>query len=223
MELFDRRSAPKRADTWFVYALVDSRSPDDIRYIGITNNPRSRLNSHIADSCGSRERGRKASWIRGLVKSGAELQIGLIAEGLSQAEASEEEVRLIAELRENGARLTNTTDGGFGGMAGATHDLVARSRIGAASSARKRTTETKSRLSETFRLAGPQANSTVGLKGVTYDAQRRMWSARITVDGRRIKIGRFKSPDEAGMAYDRAAHSAWGADCFLNFPDRLAS
>ncbi|MDX0007821.1 hypothetical protein GOB40_13870 [Sinorhizobium meliloti] len=223
MDVFDRRSAPKRADTWFVYALVDSRKTEEIRYIGITNDPRGRLRAHISASLGSREKGHKASWIRSTVNGGGDIGIGILADGMSQLVAAQKEIAVIGELRARGCSLTNTTDGGFGGMAGATHDLVARSRIGAASSARVRTKATRAKLSETFRLAGPQNNSSVNLKGVTYDCQREKWSARITINGKRIKLGRFTTPEEAARAYDAAAFAAWGRDCFLNFPNSIAA
>lgn len=202
---------------YVVYALVDSRSPADIRYIGITNSPRRRIASHISEARRGGERGHKGAWIRSVLAAGATIEMQIVAAHLDRSEAAAMEVKHISDALSGGARLTNTTSGGYGGMAGSTHCEDARRRIGEASSARPRSLETRGRLSATARRLGPQKNSPQGFKGVTYDAQRRKWSARITIDGKRIKLGRFESPDAAARAFDQAAIAAWGEDTFTNF------
>lgn len=223
MELFDKRSAPRRSDTWFVYSLADSRSPSLIRYVGITNDPARRLSSHISVAQSGREHGHKSSWIRSVVAGGGDVLIGVLHDKLTHSEASSLEIRIIANMRESGARLTNTTAGGRGGMLGSRHSDSARRCIGEASSARPRTEATRARLSLTFRRSGPQNNSTVGYKGVTEDVERKKWSARVTVNGLRQKLGRFTTPEAAARAYDAAAYAAWGRDCYLNFPAEIAA
>lgn len=48
-------------------------------------------------------------------------------------------------------------------------------------------------------------NSSSGFKGVSWDAERRLWSAAISSSGRRYKLGRFATKDEAAAAYASAA------------------
>lgn len=49
-----------------------------------------------------------------------------------------------------------------------------------------------------------------GAKGVSWDAQRSKWFAKITADKRQIALGRFDSMDEARAAYERAAKALFG-------------
>lgn len=44
-----------------------------------------------------------------------------------------------------------------------------------------------------------------GYKGVTYDPIKKLYRARIMVNGRSIGLGRFKSDEDAAKAYDAAA------------------
>lgn len=55
-----------------------------------------------------------------------------------------------------------------------------------------------------------------GFKGIYTDKGR--WSAKITVQGRRIYLGRYKTQEEAARAYDRGARKHFGAFARLNFP-----
>lgn len=208
---------PRESDTWFVYNLVDSRHPTVVRYIGITNAPRRRIASHLSTARRHAETGHKGAWIRSVLASGAAVIMQIVAEGLSLSEASAFEVKSIADARSSGWRLTNTTLGGHGGWYGASHGETARRAIGSASSARRRTEQTRGRLSATSRMLGPQSNSPTGYKGVTFDAQRSKWSARITIAGQRRKLGRFETPEAAARAFDDAAVEAWGQDTFTNF------
>ncbi|WP_438358712.1 hypothetical protein, partial [Cronobacter sakazakii] len=53
--------------------------------------------------------------------------------------------------------------------------------------------------------------------GVKYDARRDMYSARITVSGKRIELGSFKSQSEASQAYKaakRKLHPSAPARCY---------
>jgi len=53
-----------------------------------------------------------------------------------------------------------------------------------------------------------QSNNTSGFKGV--DFHRGKWRAQIKVDGRKIDLGSFDTPDEASGAYLRSAHHHFG-------------
>lgn len=46
-----------------------------------------------------------------------------------------------------------------------------------------------------------QTSNKSGLKGVTWDKQKRLWKCGITTDGKRKFLGYFKDKEEAGKAY----------------------
>lgn len=54
---------------------------------------------------------------------------------------------------------------------------------------------------------GPQKNSLVGLKGVTFDKQTGRWRASIQIDGTRRCLGRHDTKELAKAAYDTAARN----------------
>lgn len=81
-----------------------------------------------------------------------------------------------------------------------------------------------------LRLASPRQNcqnrtryknTTSNLKGVMFRSDRGTWKAAITVDGKRITLGTFKTREEAGAAYDDAARKYFGQFAVLNFPERF--
>ncbi|MGD9109503.1 MAG: HNH endonuclease [Phycisphaerales bacterium] len=55
-------------------------------------------------------------------------------------------------------------------------------------------------------------------KGVVYRAHKKLWVARITVNGRRMYIKSCKSEIDAAKAYDAAAKKYYGKFAYLNFP-----
>ena len=55
----------------------------------------------------------------------------------------------------------------------------------------------------------PQKNNTHGNLGVTYDPKKKLWRTRISVNGTRKYIGKFKTQEQAAQAYleaKRAMH-----------------
>lgn len=59
--------------------------------------------------------------------------------------------------------------------------------------------------------------SLTGYKGVSKDGGR--YRARITFEERDITVGRFDTPLEAALAYDKAAHELFGEFAWFNFPE----
>lgn len=249
---FDRIAAPGRAVTWFVYALVDERERDHLRYIGITNNPKRRLGRHLTESSGPR----KARWVRRVIDSGGEVRIAILDRGLSQDEAKLREIAVIAETIAAGHDLTNLTAGGDG-IVGLWDDPDFRARMielrrrrfadprerarNAAITAhtwrdpatrRVRTIGVRTargsaasrRLTSSIsRSAPPSSANKSGFKGVFFSSAAGRWTSQIKIDHRSKYIGLFPTPEDAARAYDKAAFEAWGRDCYLNFPADLAA
>jgi AP2 domain len=59
-------------------------------------------------------------------------------------------------------------------------------------------------------------------KGVSWDAQRGRWMAKVCVGGHQRALGRFDDEEEAARAYDAAALQAWGEYAYLNLPAEVA-
>ncbi|OJH53485.1 hypothetical protein ATN81_19040 [Agrobacterium pusense] len=58
-------------------------------------------------------------------------------------------------------------------------------------------------------------------KGVIFDRRREKWQPKIRIGGKARYPGTFSTPEEAALAYDKAAISAWGyGNCYLNFPEK---
>ena len=54
-------------------------------------------------------------------------------------------------------------------------------------------------------------------KGLAWDSKDKRWEVRISVNGKRIYIGRFTDQQEAARAYDKAANKYHGQYANLNF------
>lgn len=144
MELFDRTNAPGRSDTWYVYALVDSRTPEEIRYIGITNHPRRRLGHHCSQALDSHTR--KARWVAKVMGEGGGVLMRVITSSLSHVDAKACEIDLIARHRDMGDKLTNLTDGGDG-TSGRVYSAQTREKIASSRRGKPLTIEARALLS----------------------------------------------------------------------------
>ena len=61
------------------------------------------------------------------------------------------------------------------------------------------------------------SNNTTGYKGVHYDPGRNKYEAYIRPNGRKIHLGRYDSPIDAALAYDKAAFLYFGEFARPNF------
>ena len=94
-----------------IYALTEPSG--EIRYVGLTSKGLERPQQHLAEAMAG-QAGHKANWIRALAKRGESYGVEVLErvehpEGLPTAE-----IRWIAHLKGQGARLTNETSGGEG-------------------------------------------------------------------------------------------------------------
>lgn len=71
------------------------------------------------------------------------------------------------------------------------------------------------RVARTKRLNAPRGE----FKGVDFDKREHRYRARISIAGKRSNLSWFATAVEAAESYDAAAFAAWGADCYLNFPE----
>lgn len=60
------------------------------------------------------------------------------------------------------------------------------------------------------------SHNTSGYKGVSWDKNRKLWSAGIMYNGRRIFLGRFACPKQAAVAYNLKAKELFGEYAKLN-------
>jgi len=64
---------------------------------------------------------------------------------------------------------------------------------------------------------GCQRNNTSGYCGVAYHKKRGRWRAEIGLNGNKIFLGFYDTPEAAARAYDAAARVAFGEFAKLNF------
>jgi hypothetical protein len=79
-----------------------------------------------------------------------------------------------------------------------------------------------------FRLASPQEqcinqrirrDNSSGFKGVSFHKQSSKWQAQISIDGKRVTLGRFNAPEEAYAIYCSVAQDIYGD--FANLGDMI--
>ena len=97
--------------TTFIYGLIDPEKSDIIRYVGKTNNMKSRLIKHISES--KKSKSYKNNWIKKLIFQGRKPEMILLKE-VSINEWKCWEIFYINKY--NNSCLTNVTKGGDGGI-----------------------------------------------------------------------------------------------------------
>jgi len=114
---------------WFIYVLRDPRT-FDVRYVGFSKDPESRLLSHLAESIQG-DRSHKCNWIRSLLRLDLKPVLGIVESGVG-LEWECRERHWIQQFRYLGENLTNATLGGDGafGMSDETRAKIAESRRG---------------------------------------------------------------------------------------------
>lgn len=93
--------------------------------------------------------------------------------------------------------------------------IEARAKIGLVHRGKVMSPESRARMSADRRHRGPYGGD---FKGVFFSTRSNKWLAKITLDGKAKYLGTFATHEDAAHAYDDAAFSAWGDDCYLNFP-----
>lgn len=210
-----------------IYVLRDPRGPRGlrgVRYVGKTEKDlRERLRKHLIDA----QRGSHFHchrWIRQLLAVGLEPTINLLWE-VSAAVADAAERDAISRLRDQGARLTNMTDGGEGPK-GHSHSWQTRVRLSIRHRGRTLTAEHRARIGEGIRRhyhadptnrmlrarpgheTSPETRAKIGAahRGRVLSAERRAQisaalsgrkQSQETIDRRRVALkGRKCTPEE---------------------------
>lgn len=62
-----------------------------------------------------------------------------------------------------------------------------------------------------------QKNNITGYKGVSRHNKSNTWRARISIDGKQVNIGFYRTPIEAAKEYDLAAKIYYGEFARTNF------
>lgn len=122
----------------FIYALKDPETRK-IRYIGVTTDPRKRLQKHLADPC----RCHRVHWIQSLKNRGLVPEMEILVQ-VPKSEWAEWEVKFIRTARQMGLNLVNGSDGGPGGR---NPTPGVRKKHGSGMRGRKHTPETRAKQS----------------------------------------------------------------------------
>lgn len=97
----------------YIYTLSSSEYPENIRYVGKTNNIGDRIRRHLGKFYLENETTYKNSWIKSEMKKGNEIIINPIEE-VNESNWQEREIYWISHFRKEGFKLTNSTIGGEG-------------------------------------------------------------------------------------------------------------
>jgi transposase-like protein len=112
---------------YLIYGLADPRS-GEIRYIGKSCSGLQRPKQHTR-ARGLALKTHNARWVKSLVEQGLEPVIEILDWRQDDSELGALEMQHIKQFRESGAKLTNITDGGDGGLAGVKHSLETKRKM----------------------------------------------------------------------------------------------
>jgi hypothetical protein len=133
---------------YLIYALIDPRT-DEIRYVGKSSSGMARPRQHRKRCNFVTGTTHRCRWLQNLLKAGRRCQIRVV-ERTTAEKLSDAERRWIADLRAQGCRLVNHTDGGDG-LPGRKASLLTRAKMSAAHLGHVCSEETRNRLSVTQR------------------------------------------------------------------------
>lgn len=106
----------------YIYVLYDPREPDNYRYIGFTNNITCRIKQHIKETLLYNKHPEwfktyKINWINTLLNEKIKPVIKIIDEVLCDRKTiGEKEIYYCDKFLNEGHKLTNTADPGYGGL-----------------------------------------------------------------------------------------------------------
>jgi hypothetical protein len=196
----------------FIYALHDPEDVSDRVYVGMTVAPRSRLADHMSASS-LKKKTLKNGWIKSMLARGSAPAM-VILECVHGDDYQEAEIFWIASLRAIGVQLVNGTDGGHGGR-GRILSKESKVKISTSHKGVKLSPEHRASISAIKNdnpVTSLRKDSTQPFRGVRWKAGG--WDARI----KGSYLGRFKTAEDAALAFDAAARTKWGARAVLNFP-----
>lgn len=98
--------------TDYIYALKCPQG--EIRYIGKSTDPSARLRSHVSRARSGETKHHASNWIRSLLAKGLYPQVEIVFRVPEGEPWEPYEIRMIAEFKAEGHRLTNSTGGGDG-------------------------------------------------------------------------------------------------------------
>lgn len=97
----------------FIYTLSSSSDPDNIRYVGKTNDLNDRLRRHVGKYYLENDISYKNNWIKSEISKGNSIIISEL-ESVDETNWSNREQYWIEQLKQWGFKLVNTTIGGEG-------------------------------------------------------------------------------------------------------------
>ena len=157
---------------WAIYTLSDPRTPDVVRYVGVTHDkPSNRLARHV--SC-ARKRAvyHSSKWVRSLLLERLTPEMRIVQQG-SGAGWEDAERCWIALHRAQGSPLTNHAEGGRGPL-GCARSPETREKLAAANRGKKQNPELIEKRISAIRgkthTAASRANMSAGSKGKPWTA-----------------------------------------------------
>lgn len=113
----------------YIYSLSSSDSPEVVRYVGFSTNPKRRFKAHLIESKSLRTH--KSYWIRSELEKGNTI-VQTILRCVPEEVQGQSETETILLYKALGAKLTNHNLGGLGGISPSqeTRDKIGRAMMG---------------------------------------------------------------------------------------------